>query len=168
MLAHRLRRWPNIKPTLVQRLVFAGVQSDRYVSLISMWSNVKPHTHTTVFTSISQHSTTETSDKLSVTFPSWTRFKQACRFTGAVYTAQTPSHHSVSTARFFSKNCCFNSHIILLSSRLFYNNGCFDFYFMFYAWFSRCLSFSTTRQVINDIKTTFNLLIPVIPAKTFV
>ena len=24
MLAHRLRRWPNIKPALVQRLVFAG------------------------------------------------------------------------------------------------------------------------------------------------
>ena len=24
MLAHRLRRWPNINPTLVQRLVFAG------------------------------------------------------------------------------------------------------------------------------------------------
>ena len=25
MLAHRLRRWSNIKPTLVQRLVFAGI-----------------------------------------------------------------------------------------------------------------------------------------------
>ena len=24
MLAHRLRRWPNIKPTLDQHLVFAG------------------------------------------------------------------------------------------------------------------------------------------------
>ena len=24
MLAHRLRRWPNIKTTLAQRLVFAG------------------------------------------------------------------------------------------------------------------------------------------------
>ena len=27
MLAHRLRRWPSIKPTLVQRFVFAGSQS---------------------------------------------------------------------------------------------------------------------------------------------
>ena len=27
MLAHRLRRWPSIKPALVQRLVFAGSQS---------------------------------------------------------------------------------------------------------------------------------------------
>ena len=25
MLGHRLRRWPNIKPALVQRLVFAGL-----------------------------------------------------------------------------------------------------------------------------------------------
>ena len=25
MLAHRLRRWPNIKPTLVQRPVIAGI-----------------------------------------------------------------------------------------------------------------------------------------------
>ena len=27
MLTHRLRRWPSIKPTLVQRLVFAGLRS---------------------------------------------------------------------------------------------------------------------------------------------
>ena len=27
MLAHRLRRWPSIKPALVQRLVFAGRRS---------------------------------------------------------------------------------------------------------------------------------------------
>ena len=27
MLAHRLRRWSSIKPTLVQRLVFAGLRS---------------------------------------------------------------------------------------------------------------------------------------------
>ena len=27
MLAHRLRRWPSIKPALVQRLVFAGLRS---------------------------------------------------------------------------------------------------------------------------------------------
>ena len=27
MLAHRLRRWPSIKPALVQRFVFAGTQS---------------------------------------------------------------------------------------------------------------------------------------------
>ena len=27
MLAHRLRRWPSIKPELVQRLVFAGLRS---------------------------------------------------------------------------------------------------------------------------------------------
>ena len=26
MLAHRLRRWPSIKPALVQRLVLAGLQ----------------------------------------------------------------------------------------------------------------------------------------------
>ena len=25
ILAHRLRRWPSIKPALVQRLVFAGI-----------------------------------------------------------------------------------------------------------------------------------------------
>ena len=28
MLAHRLRRWPNIKPALGQRLVFAGITTD--------------------------------------------------------------------------------------------------------------------------------------------
>ena len=27
MLAHHLRRWPSIKPGLVQRLVFAGLRS---------------------------------------------------------------------------------------------------------------------------------------------
>ena len=27
MLAHRLQRWPSIKPALVQRLVFAGLRS---------------------------------------------------------------------------------------------------------------------------------------------
>ena len=27
MLAHRLRRWPTIKMTLVERLLFAGLQS---------------------------------------------------------------------------------------------------------------------------------------------
>ena len=27
MLAHRLRRWPSIKPALVQRLVFAWLRS---------------------------------------------------------------------------------------------------------------------------------------------
>ena len=27
MLAHRLRRWPSIKPALVQRLLFAGLRS---------------------------------------------------------------------------------------------------------------------------------------------
>ena len=27
MLAHRLRRWPNINPTFVQRLVFAGTRT---------------------------------------------------------------------------------------------------------------------------------------------
>ena len=27
MLAHRLRRWANIKPTLFQRIVFAGLSS---------------------------------------------------------------------------------------------------------------------------------------------
>ena len=27
MLAHNMRRWPNIKPALVQRLVFAGLRS---------------------------------------------------------------------------------------------------------------------------------------------
>ena len=27
MLAHNLQRWPNIKPALVQRLVFAGLRS---------------------------------------------------------------------------------------------------------------------------------------------
>ena len=27
MLAHRLRRWPSIKPALVQRLVFAELRS---------------------------------------------------------------------------------------------------------------------------------------------
>ena len=26
MLVHRLRRWPNIKPTLGQRILFAGKQ----------------------------------------------------------------------------------------------------------------------------------------------
>ena len=26
MLAHRPRRWPNIKPALIQRLLFAGVR----------------------------------------------------------------------------------------------------------------------------------------------
>ena len=26
MLAHRLRRWPSMKPALVQRLVFAGLR----------------------------------------------------------------------------------------------------------------------------------------------
>ena len=25
MLAHRLRRWPNIEPALAQRIVFAGM-----------------------------------------------------------------------------------------------------------------------------------------------
>ena len=30
MLAHNLRRWPNIKPALVQRLVFAGLRSTQY------------------------------------------------------------------------------------------------------------------------------------------
>ena len=27
MLAHNLRRWPNIKPALVQRLMFTGLRS---------------------------------------------------------------------------------------------------------------------------------------------
>ena len=27
LLAHRLQRWPNIKPSLVQRFVFAGQRS---------------------------------------------------------------------------------------------------------------------------------------------
>ena len=27
-LVHRLRRWTNIKPALVQRIVFAGIVSD--------------------------------------------------------------------------------------------------------------------------------------------
>ena len=30
MLAHRLRRWPNIKTTLFQRLVFAVTAADKY------------------------------------------------------------------------------------------------------------------------------------------
>ena len=33
MLDHRLRRWPNIKPTLVQRLVFVGRREDVMASV---------------------------------------------------------------------------------------------------------------------------------------
>ena len=35
MLGHRLRRWPNIKATLVQRLVFAGKSRSTLVALYS-------------------------------------------------------------------------------------------------------------------------------------
>ena len=34
MLAHRLRRWLNIKPTLVQCLVFAGLSQHRFIASI--------------------------------------------------------------------------------------------------------------------------------------
>ena len=34
MLGHRLRRWPNIKPLLFQRLVFAGEYQTERFSLI--------------------------------------------------------------------------------------------------------------------------------------
>ena len=34
MLGHRLRRWPNIKPTLIQRLVFAGIERQVTVGMI--------------------------------------------------------------------------------------------------------------------------------------
>ena len=38
MLGHRLRRWPNIKPALVQRVVFAGSSFRRSVSpRINSW-----------------------------------------------------------------------------------------------------------------------------------
>ena len=33
MLAHRLRRWPNTKPALPQRLVFTGTHSNTVTSL---------------------------------------------------------------------------------------------------------------------------------------
>ena len=36
MLAHRLRRWPNINSTLGQRVVFAGLERDR----VAQWSGV--------------------------------------------------------------------------------------------------------------------------------
>ena len=36
MLAHRLRRWPSIKPALVQRLVFAGLRSIQQTHLYNI------------------------------------------------------------------------------------------------------------------------------------
>ena len=38
MFAHRLRRWTNIKPALVQRLVFAGICSAIHASLFDFIS----------------------------------------------------------------------------------------------------------------------------------
>ena len=35
MLVHHLRRWPNIKPTLVQYIVFAGKGVNRTQTMIS-------------------------------------------------------------------------------------------------------------------------------------
>ena len=63
MLGHRLRRWPNIKPTLVQRLEFAGylcaahigVQGQKVIKWVQLagidaqgqdsWINFEPSTH---------------------------------------------------------------------------------------------------------------------------
>ena len=39
MLAHRLRRWPNIVPTLAKRLLFAG-NTDVNPMLIYCWATV--------------------------------------------------------------------------------------------------------------------------------
>ena len=46
MLAHSLRRWPSIKPALVQRFVFAGLRSTQLTQNISItfaqcWTNVE-------------------------------------------------------------------------------------------------------------------------------
>ena len=42
MLAHNLRRWPNIKPALVQGLVFVALRSTQYtqsiVDMCPLWS----------------------------------------------------------------------------------------------------------------------------------
>ena len=45
MLAHNLRRWPNSKPALVQRRVFAGLRSTQLtqniIVLCPLWSVLK-------------------------------------------------------------------------------------------------------------------------------
>ena len=43
MLAHRLRRWPSIKPALVQRLMFPGLRSlAAGLVLLTAGGNYKP------------------------------------------------------------------------------------------------------------------------------
>ena len=45
MLGHRLRRWPNIKPTLAQCIVFAGINyRDRSTSHHSLWVDTNEKT----------------------------------------------------------------------------------------------------------------------------
>ena len=37
MLAHRLRRWPNMKPTLAQCLMFARIRAPTWLDVIPVW-----------------------------------------------------------------------------------------------------------------------------------